>query len=88
MYRNNFDGGDGWSYYPRTIQIADLCPQCGERRGTPYNYNFCEDGEWFSVDKWSNPCGHLDTYGACWREAQAMNRAAEAAAESAGKAAK
>ncbi len=62
MYRNNFDGGDGWTSYPITVQIADNCPQCGEKRGTPYNYHFCEDDEWFSVDKWDNPCGHLDTY--------------------------
>ncbi len=70
MYRNNFDGGDGWEFYPETIEIADNCPVCGQRRGTPYEYSFCEDGEWFSVDKWDNPCGHLDFYGECLTEAR------------------
>jgi hypothetical protein len=68
MYRNNFDGGDGWNYYPKQIEIADACPICGEKRGTPYNYHFCEDGEWYDVNKWDNPCGHLDTYRAVWKE--------------------
>jgi hypothetical protein len=45
----------------------------------PYNYNFCEDGEWFSVDRWENPCGHLDTYRECWQESRQL--AAPAAGE-------
>lgn len=75
FYRNNFDGGDGWSYYPKAVQIADNCPQCGAKRGTPYHYRFSEDGEWFDVERWENPCGHLDTYGAAWHEAQAIRAA-------------
>jgi hypothetical protein len=80
FYRNNFDGGDGWSYYSKAVEIADNCPTCGKRRGTPYDYNFCEDGEWFSVDKWDNPCGHLDTYRECLKEARAITAAGVQAA--------
>jgi hypothetical protein len=69
MYRNSFFGGDGWTYYPKTIEISSNCPKCGQPRGKPYNYNFCEDGEWFSVDRWDNPCGHVDYYGDVLREA-------------------
>ena len=68
MYRNNFEGGDGWTYHPTTVTIADHCPVCGEKRGTPYPHTFCEDGEWFTVDRWDNPCGHIDTYKNCWKE--------------------
>jgi len=70
MYRNNWFGGDGWTYYPKTIIIGDNCPKCNELRGKPKPYNFCEDGEWFTVDKWDNPCGHIDTYMNCLMEAK------------------
>lgn len=68
MYRNTFTGGDGWRYYPMTVTIADDCPKCGCKRGKPYYYRFCEDGEWFEVEKWENPCGHIDTYKECFFE--------------------
>ncbi|MFA5037504.1 MAG: hypothetical protein WC479_10065 [Candidatus Izemoplasmatales bacterium] len=70
MYRNNHFGGDGWTYYPVNITISDNCPKCGGKRGTPYNHNFCEDGEWFNVDRWDNPCGHIDYYPDCIKEAE------------------
>lgn len=72
MYRNNWFGGNGWIYYPKTITISDNCPICGGPRGKPEPYRFCEDGEWFVVDKWENACGHLDTYGNCLREAEKL----------------
>lgn len=62
MYRNNYFGGDGWIYYPVTVEIGDRCPVCNSERGKPVPYNFCEDGEWFVVDRWKNPCGHIDYY--------------------------
>ena len=69
MYRNNWFGGDGWTYYPMTITIGDNCPKCGGARGFPYPFCFHEDGEWITVDKWDNPCGHIDTYHATLLEA-------------------
>ena len=72
MYRNNWFGGDGWTYYPVTIEISGNCPICGQLRGKPYPYNFCEDGEWSTVDRWDNPCGHIDKYGDCIREAKQL----------------
>lgn len=62
MYRNNWFGGDGWTYYLINIEIMDTCPACGAKRGTPVQRSFCDDGEWYMVDTWINPCGHLDTY--------------------------
>jgi hypothetical protein len=62
MYRNNWFGGDGWTYYPVEVEISKTCPVCGGPRGEPGWYNFCEDGEWYSVNTWQNPCGHVDHY--------------------------
>lgn len=70
MYRNTYLGGDGWTYYPMKVEIADECPQCGGPRGEPYAYHFCEDESWYTVDKWDNPCGHIDKYKACYFEAR------------------
>jgi len=62
MYRNSFFGGDGWTYYPVTVEIADNCPICGAKRGTPNPKSYCEDGEWYTLDNWHNPCDHQDSY--------------------------
>lgn len=72
FFRNSFTGGDGWTYYPMTVEIADTCPVCGGKRGAPRKYHFCEDGEWFTVDKWDNPCGHVDLYRDCYFEAEKL----------------
>lgn len=53
----------------RTVTIPRACPTCGARRGEPRNLNQYEDGARFSVDVWTNPCGHLDTYAAVLGEA-------------------
>ena len=55
----------GKSYGPlifRTVEIADTCPVCGGSRGKRYEHRFCEDGEYYIVDRWDNPCGHSDMY--------------------------
>jgi hypothetical protein len=62
MYRNSYDGGDGWTYYPLTVAIADTCPVCGGPRGEPVMQPFREDGEWYALSTWTNECGHLDRY--------------------------
>lgn len=53
----------------RTITIGSRCPaiteegtSCGALRGKPYGHNFHSDGEWANVDRWENPCGHIDYY--------------------------
>ncbi len=72
MYRNNWKciGGDGWAYYPMTIEISNQCPICGKPRGKPYPYRFREDGQWFVIDKWDNPCGHIDCYSTVFLESK------------------
>lgn len=76
MYRNNFHGGDGWTYYPMTVEIPDQCPKCGGKRGETRPYNFHEDGQWFTVDQWDNPCGHLDKYKDVYFESRQTERLA------------
>ncbi|MFJ7592461.1 hypothetical protein ACIQZO_34850 [Streptomyces sp. NPDC097617] len=51
-----------------TITVAASCPECGGPRGRAVPYRFCEDGEWYTVDRWTNPCGHLDAYAAVLTE--------------------
>lgn len=65
MYRNNYFGGDGWTYYPVVIEIADTCPTCGGMRRWPVAHDFCEDGDFYTVSVWENPCGHVDSYKDC-----------------------
>jgi hypothetical protein len=72
MYRNTFNGGDGWTYHPMTVTISKTCPVCGGKRGEPKSYRFCEDGEWFTVNTWENDCGHVDSYRDCYFEAKKL----------------
>ncbi len=60
--------------YPviQTIAISAFCPKDGQRRGEPYDYRFPEDGDWLTCDKWDNPCGHVDTYGALLAERRSI----------------
>jgi hypothetical protein len=55
-------GSSGPAVVVRSVAIARRCPTCGGPRGHAYPFRFPEDGEWFTVDRWDNPCGHLDLY--------------------------
>ena len=57
----------------RTVTIPANCPVCGGPRGvdTVYNHHIFEDGEWYVVDRWDNPCGHDDLPADVLREARA-----------------
>ena len=46
----------------KTVEIVPTCPKCGGPRGEPRLQRQCEDGEWFNVSRWDNPCGHIDKY--------------------------
>jgi hypothetical protein len=64
----------------RTVTISDRCATCGGPRGEVYTHNFHEDGGWYYVDRWNNPCGHIDTYTAVLAEADRRSDAAKARA--------
>ena len=60
----------------RTVTIAASCPRCGGPRGKPRVVRGCEDGEYYWVHTWDNPCGHIDHYRAVLAEAQESGGAA------------
>ena len=55
----------------RTVTISAFCPKCGERRGEPRGSNQCDDGAFYWVQVWTNPCGHIDGYADVIKEAAA-----------------
>jgi hypothetical protein len=45
-----------------SLRIPNTCPICGGKRGIPYkDYSF-DGNRSIEVDRWINPCGHIDTY--------------------------
>lgn len=56
----------------RKVTISAFCPTCGERRGEPRGSNQCDDGAFYWVQVWTNPCGHIDMYSAVAKEADAL----------------
>lgn len=56
----------------RQITISAFCPRCGLRRGQPNGLNQHDDGAWYWVQTWTNPCGHVDMYADVLREAGAV----------------
>jgi len=52
------------------IAISDNCPKCGGERGKPSGFNFWEDGTSHWCQRWRNPCGHIDLYEDCLKEAK------------------
>ena len=53
----------------RVVEISATCPRCGGSRGEVRTERSCEDGQWYDVSRWENPCGHLDLYADVLREA-------------------
>lgn len=54
----------------RTVVIDDNCSQCGGPRGEPRWMSQHEDGVWYWVQTWGNPCGHTDFYKQVVQEAK------------------
>lgn len=74
FYRNSYENGDGWTYYPMQVLISENCPICGAKRGVPYQGRVIEDGEIHLVDNWNNPCGHKDSYEDCFLEHKRLQK--------------
>lgn len=78
------DRGAGRAYVGVRIVVATVaaeCPRCGGPRGEARRHRFCEDGEWYVVHQWDNPCGHVDLYEAVLLEHRKRLRAIERAAD-------
>jgi hypothetical protein len=61
----------------RTVTISAYCPKCGARRGEPQGLNTSDDGAFYWVEMWTNPCGHADLYAAVVKEAAELVDVAE-----------
>jgi hypothetical protein len=61
----------------RTVTIRGTCPTCGGPRGKPRNLNQYDDGAYYCVDVWDNPCGHVDRYTAVIAEAKQLSDSPE-----------
>ncbi len=59
--RSNW-GGNGHVPVIRRVEIRDTCIRCGGLRGRKQVHHFAEDGAYYVVDRWDNPCGHVDKY--------------------------
>lgn len=59
----------------RTVTISARCPVCDGPRGVPTGLNSCDDGAFYWVQVWDNPCGHVDQYAAVMTEAAALAKA-------------
>lgn len=71
------DRGDGPGYRGVcivTVTISTRCPRCGGPRGfatvRPHRFHEDGDGDWYVVDRWDNPCGHIDMHENVLREAR------------------
>lgn len=53
----------------RTVTISVACPRCGGPRGPQRELRSHDDGAYYTVDVWDNPCGHTDMYTDVLREA-------------------
>ncbi|MFJ5038023.1 hypothetical protein [Streptomyces parvulus] len=54
------------------VEVSARCPQCGGPRGPKVEHRFRRDGEYFTCDRWMNPCGHVDQYDAVLEEARLL----------------
>jgi hypothetical protein len=60
--------------YPliRRVTVPWVCCTCGGERGEPFGHCFYENDQSHVCDRWSNPCGHVDTYEMVLRQAREM----------------
>jgi hypothetical protein len=67
---------------PRTreVTISAFCAVCGGRRGEPTGQNLCDDGAFYWVQAWTNPCRHSDYFTRVLAEARVLQLAAKAVA--------
>lgn len=63
----------------RQVTIPATCRVCGGPRGVPRNMNQADDGAYYSVDVWDNPCGHVDFYSEVVKEADEFAKAQDGA---------
>lgn len=58
-------------HYKISVWLEWKCPTCGRERGETFDVLSFDGSRRLGVDGWRNRCGHIDTYHACRREAEA-----------------
>ena len=52
----------GWLHGTKEVVAVWECPVCKQEMGEPKWMRFCEDGEFYTVNVWTNQCGHIAKY--------------------------
>lgn len=52
------------------VSLRWTCPRCTGPRGLPFRGISFDGSHRLAVDRWQNPCGHVDFYSAVRREAR------------------
>lgn len=60
----NHDG-----YFAVKVKLRWVCPVCGQPRGGIQRVRSYDGSRVLFCDGWENPCGHVDKYAACRKEA-------------------
>ncbi len=55
--------------YGMYVKLWWVCPICGQPRGQIKNVRSYDGSRVLPCDGWDNPCGHVDKYDACRKEA-------------------
>lgn len=56
--------------YAMNVRLRWVCPKCGGPRGQIENGLSYDGSLYLAVNKWKNPCGHIDKYDAVRNEAK------------------
>lgn len=57
-------------FYSQQVTLLWICPVCLGPRGEPFETISYDGSRRLAVDGWTNPCGHVDSYTDCRREAK------------------
>jgi hypothetical protein len=55
--------------YGVNVTLVWSCPKCGGPRGFPFKGSSYDGSRVLDVDRWANPCGHIDMYEDVLKEA-------------------
>lgn len=67
VYIPAYDEHDG--VYGMYVKLRWVCPICGQPRGQIKSVRSYDGSRVLPCDGWDNPCGHVDKYDACRKEA-------------------
>ena len=54
--------GNGYVIGTKSIVVEWKCPVCSQEMGEPRFWDLVEDGAFYPINIWDNPCGHVVEY--------------------------